>query len=202
MIRLLCGAAALAFPLAAAVADTSAAFAQSAASTQSTQAGTVNRDAQIAAQFTARINAYMDMHAGLENTLPKLSKDSTPEEIDKHQRALGRLIAEARRGARPGDIFTRDTRALFRRHLAAVFGGPDGRQLKTSIMDENPGPVRIAVNQRYPDEIPLTTMPPQVLEWLPKLPEELEYRFIDDRLILLDVHAHMIVDIIDNALPR
>lgn len=188
MFRLLCGAAALA---------TSVTAAGDAPAVQK-----VNRDARIAAEFTARINAYMDVHTGLENKLPKLSTEATPEEIDKHQRALNALMAEARRGARAGDIFTRETRALFRRYLAAVFGGRDAKQLRASIMDENPGPVTIAVNQRYPDEIPFATMPPQVLEWLPKLPQELEYRFIADDLILLDVHAHMIVDIIKDALPR
>ena len=161
----------------------------------------VNQDARLAAEFTARVNAYMDLHGGLESKLPKLSKEATPEEIDKHQRALGRMIADARRTARPGDVFTRDIRALFRRYLAAVFSGPDGKELKASIMDENPGPVKVTVNQRYPDEIPLATMPPQVLRWLPKIPEELEYRFIADRLVLLDVHAHIIVDVIEHALP-
>ena len=198
MVRLLCGAAALAFSLTAADRDERS---TSAASAQSTTQK-VNRDARITAEFTARINDYMDLHSGLENKLPKLSKESTPQQIDAHQRALGRMMAQARRGARPGDVFTRDTRALFRRYLAAVFGGRGGRQLRASIMDENPGPVTIGINQRYPDEIPLATMPPQVLEWLPKLPEELEYRFIGDDLILLDVHAHMIVDVILNALPR
>jgi hypothetical protein len=62
--------------------------------------------------------------------------------------------------------------------------------------------VKIAVNQPYPDQIPLSTMPPQVLQWLPKLPEELEYRFVADRLILMDVHAHIIVDYIEGALPK
>jgi hypothetical protein len=45
-------------------------------------------------------------------------------------------------------------------------------------------------------------MPPQLLASLPKLPEALEYRFIGDRLILLDVHAHLVVDFIERALPR
>ena len=193
MFRLLCGAAALA---------TSVTAADYAAGAGQKPAPKVNRDARITAEFTARVNEYMDVHEGLERKLPKLSNEATPEEIYKHQRALNALMAEARRGARAGDIFTRETRALFRRYLAAVFGGRDGKQLRASIMDENPGPVAIAVNQRYPDEIPLATMPPQVLEWLPKLPEELEYRFIDDDLVLLDVHAHMIVDIIAGALPR
>lgn len=162
----------------------------------------VNQDARIAADFLARVNEYKALHQRLEDTLPKLPKEATPEQIDTNQRALGRLIADARRGAKPGDIFTRETRALIRRYLAAVFGGPDGRALKASIMDENPGPVKVTVNQRYPDEIPLATMPPQVLQWLPKLPEDLEFRFIGDRLVLLDVHAHMVVDLIEDALPN
>jgi hypothetical protein len=45
-------------------------------------------------------------------------------------------------------------------------------------------------------------MPPQVLAALPRLPEDLEYRFIGSRLILLDVHAQIVVDFIEDALPR
>ena len=68
-------------------------------------------------------------------------------------------------------------------------------------MDENPVSVKLAVNGRYPDEVPLSTVPPQVLAVLPKLPEELEYRFIGPRLILLDVHAHTVSDYIETVLP-
>jgi len=50
--------------------------------------------------------------------------------------------------------------------------------------------------------VPLSTVPPQVLSSLPKLPEDLEYRFIGERLILLDVHAHIIADFMENAFPR
>jgi hypothetical protein len=67
-------------------------------------------------------------------------------------------------------------------------------------MDENPGSLKVMINARYPDSVPLSTMPPQVLGGLPKLPEELEYRFLGDRLILMDVHSHTIVDVIDKAL--
>jgi hypothetical protein len=34
------------------------------------------------------------------------------------------------------------------------------------------------------------------------LPPELEYRFINDNLILLDAHAHIIVDYLTGAVPR
>jgi hypothetical protein len=86
-----------------------------------------------------------------------------------------------------------------------VFGGPDGKQLKASIMDENPvtpAAIKLTVNSRYPDTVPLTTVPPQVLQTMPKLTEDLEYRFIGDALILLDVHAHVIADFIEDVLPK
>jgi len=162
----------------------------------------VNADARALADVQARVAEYVALHRKLENTIFKLSKDSTPEEIDKHHRALAQLLQEARRGAKAGNIFTAPARSVIRGLLTAVFGGPDGASMRASIMDENPGLLRIRINARYPDSVPLTTMPPQVLEGLPKLPDELEYRFLGDRLILMDVHSHTIVDLIDNALGR
>ena len=50
--------------------------------------------------------------------------------------------------------------------------------------------------------MPLATIPPQVLQTLPKLTQDLEYRFIGDALILLDVRAHLIADFIEDALPK
>ena len=88
------------------------------------------------------------------------------------------------------------------RLLATVFGGPEGRQLKASIMDENPVGIKLTVNGRYPDTVPLSTVPPEVLQTLPQLAEDMEYRFIGDRLILLDTHAHVIADFIEDALPK
>jgi hypothetical protein len=68
-------------------------------------------------------------------------------------------------------------------------------------MDENPGRIRIGVNDRYPDGVPLTMVPPPVLAGLPKLPADLEYRFLGRALILLDTEAQLIVDVMDNAIP-
>jgi hypothetical protein len=47
--------------------------------------------------------------------------------------------------------------------------------------------------------VPISTVPPQVLAALPRLPEELEYRFIQNSLILFDSHAHIIADFMDRA---
>ena len=55
-----------------------------------------------------------------------------------------------------GDIFTPEAEAVIKRLLATVFGGPEGKQLKASIMDENPVGLKLVVNGRYPDAVPLS----------------------------------------------
>jgi hypothetical protein len=95
-------------------------------------------DAQALATMNDRLKEYVDLHIKLERSLPNLPKDATPEQIDKNQRALEQLVREARATAKPGDIFTPEARPVIKRLLANVFGGPDGQQLKASIMDENP----------------------------------------------------------------
>ena len=162
----------------------------------------VNPDARALAGLMERVNEYVAVHQKLEDTLPHLSKEATPDEIDKHQRALGKLIQDARSRARQGDIFTPESQAVIKRLLARVFGGADGPALKASIMDENPGIPTLKVNERYPDTVPLSTIPPQVLEGLPKLPNEMEFRFVGNSMILMDVHAHIIADFIPNAFPQ
>jgi hypothetical protein len=159
-------------------------------------------DAQALAEFNDRVTKYAELHRRLEDTLPKLPKESDPARIDAHQRELEKLIRGERRNAKQGDILTPATRSHFRKLLTRVFNGKEGAALKGTIMDENPGKIALTVNSRYPDEVPLSTVPPQVLSSLPKLPAELEYRFIGDRLILLDLHAHTIADFMDNAIPQ
>jgi hypothetical protein len=163
----------------------------------------VNANARALADVRSRIATYAGLHRELEATLPPLPKDASAGQIDKHYRELARLLQQARRGAKPGDIFTPAARSVIRRLIDVVLRGPDGPALRASIRDENPGSLSIAVNARYPDSVPLATMPTTVLEGLPKLPRELEYRFLGDRLLLLDVGPHLIVDLIDHAVrPR
>jgi hypothetical protein len=163
----------------------------------------VNPDARAIADFQEEIEEYLALRRKLASKMPDLPKEATPEQIDAHQRALGRAIQQARRADKVGDVFERDIRPVFRRLLHGVFSGPDGRKIRMAIMEENPGQVvKLEVNGRYPDTIPLSNMPPQVLGALPPLPRELEYRFIGRTLILFDTVAHIIVDYITDAVPR
>jgi hypothetical protein len=148
-----------------------------------------------------RVNAYVAIHLEAEKLSPKLPQEATPLQIDQNQRSLGARIQAARAGAKRGDLFTPEMTALIKGVLNRVFSGRDGAQLRSSIMDENVQYLALKVNQRYPDAIPRTTMPPDVLKALPELPEEMEYRFVGNQLILLDQHAHIIADFIPDALP-
>jgi hypothetical protein len=162
----------------------------------------VNADAQLSVDFLKRVEAYVDLHKKLEATMPALSNKPTPAAIDEHARGLARLIAQARPSAQQGDLLTRDTRAYLRRQIVRALAGPDGAAIKQSILEENLGRVKVRVNNRYPDAVPLSTTPAQILAALPKLPDDLEYRFLAERLILLDVHARMVVDYMDDAIPK
>ena len=71
-----------------------------------------------------------------------------------------------------------------------------------SFRKVNPGDFPVLYISLRSDTVPLSTIPPQVLEGLPNLPEEMEFRFVGNSLILMDVHAHIISDYIPNAFPK
>ena len=161
-------------------------------------------DAAALATMNDRLKDYLALHTKLEATLPKLPTDATPIQIDANQRQFEALMRKTRATAKQGDIFTPEAQPVIVRLMATVFGGPDGAQLKKSITDESPERkgAPLVVNARYPDDVPVSTVPPQILQTLPKLTEDLEYRFVHDDLILLDAHAHVVADFIPNVFPK
>jgi hypothetical protein len=157
-------------------------------------------NAVIIKDFVKRVDGYVDLHKKLEATLPPLPKQTDPKILDTHERALGKLIQDARKGAKQGDLFNAGMQDLVRRLLRPIFAGKDGAHVRAEIMDnEDKGDVTLTPNARYPDVIPVSTVPPQVLQNLPKLPEEMEYRFVRQNLILFDPHAHLIPDWVPQA---
>lgn len=159
-------------------------------------------DAKTVSDFQKRCSDYVALHKKIEAGLPRLPQDATPQQIDLGQQALSSGIVSARAGAKAGDVFLPAAQVYLRDVLLRVFSQPGGKQLRASILDENPIGAAVRINGPYPDAIPLSTMPPQILSALPKLPDELEYRFVGERLILFDHHAHIVVDYVDRALPR
>ena len=69
-----------------------------------------------------------------------------------------------------------------------------------AIMDDNPGEFSNQINGTYPDGKPLSTVPPNILAALPRLPDDIQYRFLGRHLILLDTRANVILDRIPYAI--
>ena len=161
----------------------------------------VNADAALSVEFLKGVQAYVALHKKLEATLPPRPEHATPAEIEAHEQALARLIIQARSGAKQGDLLPQKVRAYLRRQIGGVLRGPDGAIIRQSIMEDNPGKVRLRCNARYPEGLPITTMPAPILGALPKLPDHVEYRFVGDRLVLLDIHSQLVMDYMTDALP-
>ena len=162
----------------------------------------VNADAALSVEFLKGVQAYVELHRKLEATLPPRPEHATPAEIQAHENALAKLIVQARSRAKQGDLLPQKVRAYLRRQIGAVLRGPDGAVIRQSVMEDNPGRVQLKVNARYPDGLPITTMPAPILGALPKLPEHVEYRFMGERLVLLDIHAQLVMDYMTDALPQ
>jgi hypothetical protein len=159
----------------------------------------VAADSTTVTDFDRRVQSFVDLRDKLDAEVSKLPDKATPQQIDTHQRELGVTVAKARAQARQGDIFSPTMQKYIRGVVQRVIDGPAGATIKASFMDENPMSVKLGVNARYPDTIPMSTMPPDILAALPPLPKDLEYRFVGNRLILLDVQSHLIVDFVENT---
>jgi hypothetical protein len=144
----------------------------------------------IAADFSERVSKYIELRSSLESGLPELTVTDDPGEIWRAQRALANRIRVARAGARQGDIFTSTISAEFRNAIL-VETNPG---TMAAIMDENPGELSRRINRAYPTGKPLASMPAGILAVLPRLTDDLQYRFLGRALIVIDTRTTLIVD--------
>jgi len=146
------------------------------------------------------VRAYMTTHDNAEKRVPNLKDTSDPKQVSTREKALADEIRVERAGARQGDVFTP---AAAKEIGAIVAEDFLGRPLKVqeAILVEVPVKVPPAINTDYPTALPLATVPPSLLQKLPTLPEELEYRFLGRHLILRDIKANLIVDFIPDVVP-
>jgi hypothetical protein len=165
----------------------------------------INPDAGLVADFKKRVDEYVKLREKAVAAVPvDLQEKSKPAEINAAEKTLAQKVREARPAAKPGDIFTPATQAGFRRLLKPpLTKGPDAAENKATIKEDAPAAkeVPFKVNAEYPKEVPLSTVPPDVLLALPTLPKDVEYRFAGKHLLLFDVKANIIVDFMLNAIP-
>ena len=157
-------------------------------------------EAKLIADFDARVKAYHDLRDKVGEGAARQTQSKEPEKIEAQRKALAANIRKARATAKPGDIFTPEIQPFIKRLLKPAVKGTDGQENTNTLKEEKPL-VALKVNAPYPENQPLSTVPPGVLLQLPKVPKDLEYRFIQKHLILYDSRASLIVDFIYNAIP-
>jgi hypothetical protein len=150
----------------------------------------------IVADFSARVLDYAELRSELEKGLPPLTVTDDPGEIWRAVRARAKRIRVARAAAKQGDMFTPAISVEFRKALRLEMDASTWR----AIMDDNPGELANEINGTYPEGKPLSTVPPNILAVLPRLPDDIEYRFLGRHLILLDTRAKVILDRIPFAI--
>ncbi len=156
-------------------------------------------DARAVNEFQQRVKQYLDLRKKAAGQAPKPT--DSPQVIASSQRDLGNKVRVLRAGAKQGEIFAPGIAQYFRRQLSAALVGPHGKEIRTSLRRAEPVKMDLQINQSYPENVPLQSMPPSMLLKLPELPDELEYRIIDRELVLRDTEANIVVDYIPEALP-
>jgi hypothetical protein len=153
--------------------------------------------------FSDRVQQYLQLHRAAESSLPALKTTDLPELIAAHQQALARIIREKRPHAKRGELFSHGAGEAFRHAIRSVFQGPKSKNAQATIRQGEPlKEVHVEVNEVYPDKAPYTTVPPTLLLLLPKLPDELAYRIVGRDLVLMDVKANLVVDLMIEVLPK
>lgn len=152
-------------------------------------------DAETLAAFNKGVQDYAALRSRLEVGLPPLRVTENADEIESFERLLARRLRDAR-GSRRNQVVP----PAMRRQIRWLLVAEADPATVAAIMDDGPGEFDIDVNETYSKERPVATMPPKILQLLPDLPRDIEYRFVGRHLVLYDVRANMIVDEIPYAL--
>jgi hypothetical protein len=155
------------------------------------------------AKFDQQVKDYMSLRKKIARDLPKLSDKSSPEEISQNKIKLQEGIRANRADAKPGEILGADIFEVISA-VRSETGGKAGVEARDAVLgDGNPAKEGEAftprVNAPYPEDAPLSTVTPEMLAKLPKLPEGLEFRFVGRTLILYDSEADLVVDYVSGV---
>jgi len=153
--------------------------------------------------FRLAIRHYGLLDTNAQGSLPPLEITADPQKIHDAVAARAARIRLARSDARQGDIFTPDVCLLFRTRIQETLRDHDydvADLLAEMMADTEPAAGRPSVSGPFLWDRGTAT-PPSLLMAFPPLPERLQYRFVDCDLVLADIDANLVVDILPDALP-
>jgi hypothetical protein len=153
-------------------------------------------------QFQNAVDDYVQLHRRLEKRLPRMRVTEHAQEIFDASDALAAALIAARPAAREGDLFAPRVAVALRERIAAALTAHGFQAEEVIAAGDEEAPLDAAwpvVNGRFPS-MRGAAMWPCIIEALPPLPDELQYRIVGRDLILVDVHANLVVDILREAL--
>lgn len=153
------------------------------------------------AAFETRVKEYVAMREGIEDKMPKLPKDATAEQIEKHKTALQEAVRAARAAAKPGDIFTPVAAGHIREVVKSELKPATKQEVRETVLESEVKAVPLRVNYPYPESQEMLEMPPTLLLRLPQLPKQMRYRYVGRALLLVDRENGLIIDFMPDALP-
>jgi hypothetical protein len=160
---------------------------------------TAHEHAALAA-FEQSVGDYSALHRRLARLTPPLQVTADPVQLRGAVDALGEALRLARHTAQTGDVFTPVVASMFRQRIQTALWDFDVTALMAEMQeDAESGTPRPVVNGPFPWSSG-NAIWPSVLAALPELPEELEYRFVGGDLVLIDIPADLVVDILGDAL--
>jgi hypothetical protein len=158
------------------------------------------QDAPFADPFEARLAAYTDLRRAIADDLLR-DAVAGADARDEFRAILATAIQQARRDAQPGDILCAEIVGRLLGSVRRDFASRQPAEQQAMFIEVPAVPV-VRVNDFYPPDAPLATVPPLLLQQLEPLPPELQYRFLGNALILLDVDTRLIVDVVSNAFRK
>ena len=161
----------------------------------------VNEYGAAVKEFRDRADAYLEQQKDIAKGLPPLKNTEDPAELTSREDELGKRIALARATAKPGEFIGKALEPYMRAAIKKDWASrpADARQ----AVGEDLPPANVAkINSAYPKDQPLATVPASLLAALPPLPEGLEYRLVGRHLIVRDVTANLVVEVLPNVLPQ
>jgi hypothetical protein len=153
--------------------------------------------------FVRAAEDYAFQHLRIERRMPALEVNANAETIRRAIDAMAAAVRAARPDATQGDFFNPAAQAAIRTRLARALRThalTPADVLAAELADgvDSRGVV-LKVHDTFPWALS-TAMTPCLLEALPPLPPELQYRLVGRDLILIDVHASLVIDILPRAL--
>lgn len=150
--------------------------------------------------FQERLQRYLDLRTDLASKLEPMSPTTSSAELAARQESLAAALQTARAGAKPGDLIPDAAATQITAIVVADFDDRTAKAERATFSEVANAPT-LAINRTYPAQEALATVPALLLNKLPPLPDNLQYRFYGRHLVILDGDVQIIVDYIADILP-